>query len=128
MAKEKSLGHMIDSLYAARADRIEKQREVDAMKLQERDLQASIMAKLEKQGISSGRGSLATASITKSVQPQVADWKKVYAYIRKEDAFHLLHQRVASTAWRELHEAGKKVPGIEAMPVQDLSLTKASKG
>ena len=123
-----TLGEMIDTLYEMRATRIDKQRVVDDMKVHERTLKDDIITALKKQKLAGSKGAVATASISKSTEPVAEDWKKTYAYIKKNDAFHLLHQRIASTAWRELYEAGVKVPGIGAMEIEDLSLTKAMKG
>lgn len=132
MPKQKAvtLGSLIDELYLARDKRIEQQREVDAKKVIERQIQAQIMDMLDKQGITSSRGKVATASITSSTKPTVDEtsWKKVYDYIHKHKAFHLLQKRIAVEAWRELHESGIKVPGIVADDIKDLSLTKATKG
>jgi hypothetical protein len=80
---------------------------------------------LKKQGLEKGSGKSATASIKKTIVPVVEDWKKTYAYIHKNKAFELLHRRLASTAWSEVIEAGGKVPGVAALEVEDLSLTKS---
>lgn len=123
----RTLGRMADLLYAMREARLAKAREVDDMKSKERALEQKILDTLEENDLQRASGHVATASKTTSTVPQVEDWAKVRAYIKKNDAFELLHQRIASRAWGELHDAGKKVPGIEAVVKFDLSLTKASK-
>jgi len=128
MAKAKSIGGLIDSLYKAREQRIAAQREIDDMKVAERELQKRVMEELNKLGASKLSGSVATASIQWSTVPRVADWDKLYTYIHKNKAFYLLHQRIASKAWAEVVDTGKTVPGVEGVTVEELSLTKASKG
>jgi hypothetical protein len=123
--KRTTIGPLIDALYAARAMRIEKQRDIDAMKSHERTLHQQIMEALEAQGLQKGSGKTATASITVSTVPKVEDWNKLYAYILKTKSFELLHRRIASTAWTDIVDAGKQVPGVSAMEVTDLSLTKS---
>ena len=129
MAKGKvvALGVMIDGLYERRAKRIELQREVDNMKAEERELQANIMERLHEMKSAKASGLTANATLKQSTVPKVESWPKFYAYVHKHKAFELLHQRIASTAWAEVVEAGKQVPGVVAVPVEDLSITKLTK-
>lgn len=127
VVKAPALGQLIDILYVKRATRIEQQRQVDALKVKERELKEQIMQLLDIQKSLGSKGTLATAAIIEEVEPVPENWDKTYAYIKKYDAFHLLHQRIAVRAWREIHDAGKKVPGIGSIITRDLSLTKSSK-
>lgn len=127
-AKKENIGEMVDRLYAMRADRLELQRQADDTKKNEVLLRQTIIAALKEQGLAAARGNVATGSIKKEDIPKLENSDKFFAYVKKNDAWHLLHKRVTIEAWRELHEAGKKVPGVEAIPTEDLSLTKATKG
>jgi hypothetical protein len=108
-----------------RETRIAAQRQVEAMKGTEKELQAKIMEALEKQDAQKASGKHATASLTESEVPKVEDWNKFYAYVHKNKAFELLHRRIAITAWQERADAKVKIPGVTSMKVQDLSLTKS---
>ena len=129
MAKSKAptLGEMIDSLYQKREQRIAAQRVADGMKAEEMTIKQSIVEKLQELNAESMSGKMATASIKTSVVPKVADWQKLYAYIHKNKAFELLHQRISSTAWSELVDSGKSVPGVDEVELTDLSLTKSKR-
>lgn len=122
------LGTLIDGLYSAREKRLELARQVDALKEEERGIKTLIMERLADMKSSKAAGQFATASISTKTEPLVEDWKKAYKYIHDKKAYHLLHQRIASRAWAELHDAGVTVPGIAAVAVKDLSLTKLTKG
>lgn len=126
--KKESLGKMVDKLYDMRAKRIAIQKQVDEAKSQERLLKVEIIERLEAEKLTGSRGELASASITEEDQPHVTDWNKVYKYIKKHELFNLLHQRIATTTWRDMLDGGVAIPGIEAVPVKDLSLTKANRG
>ncbi len=126
--KGPSIGTMIDKLYTMRETRIAAQRVVDDNKKDEALLRQQIIEVLKEQGLNGARGVIATGSIKKEDVPKLSNADKFFAYVKKNDAWHLLHKRIAVEAWRELHEAGKKVPGVEALPVEDLSLSKATKG
>lgn len=120
-----SLGAKIDDLYRKRAARLELEKEVAAAKQQETELQDEIIHMLGDAGLGAGRGETATASLKTSTKPIVTDWSHVYQFIRDNDRFDLLHQRISSLAWSELEKDGILVPGTEAFTEIGLSLTKA---
>lgn len=122
------LGKLIDQLYDQRAARIALGKQVDDMKVKEAELRHAIIKLLKDGKMSKGGGQRASATITKAATPIVEDWDKLYAYIHKNKAFHLLHQRIASRAWGEMIEAKKVVPGVSSMVVEDLSVTKLTHG
>jgi hypothetical protein len=121
------LGQIIDRLYTARAHRLEVEAEVKQLKKQEAELKAEIMAKLAEAQLNSGRGEVATASITHSTVPNITDWDAVYGFIMENQMFELLHRRITTALWGALEEEGRHVPGTEAVVVTDLSLTKATR-
>lgn len=125
--KAAPLGNMIDTLYQMRATRIEAQRKVDDMKMVEKTLAKDIMDRLRQDKAQKAGGSVATASIVKNTVPEVENWVKLYAHIKKTGEFELLHQRISFRAWAERYDADKKVPGVLPSIIEDLSLTKAQR-
>ena len=124
----KELGGTIDALYALRQSRLEKQKEIDAMKVEEMNFRQIIIGMLEESGLAKASGGMATAGIKVTVEPLVTDWDPVFEYIRKENKFELIQKRISAPAWRELKESGILVPGTEENPVVDISLTKSTRG
>lgn len=62
--------------------------------------------------------------LTRSTMPSVKDWDALYAYIHKHKAYYLLERRMGVTAFRELLEAGKNVPGVESFTKIKVNLVK----
>jgi hypothetical protein len=120
----KTLGQMIDNLKMLRDFRLEKQREVDSIQAQERALEGEVLSALTEAGLDSGRGDVATASVSLTVVPTVADWPSFYEYIKQNDAFDLLERRPASGACRARWDDKLSIPGVEQMNRVSLSLRK----
>lgn len=47
-----------------------------------------------------------------AVVPQVEDWDKFYAWIRRGNRFYMLERRPTVTGCRELWDNGKQIPGV----------------
>lgn len=125
--EDKSVGALIDELYVLRADRLELSKKVDALKTQEAQLRAKIIAQLRDVDLASGSGQIATGSITTSKEARMLDWNEFWQWAVEHDARDVIQKRVSITAIRERWEAGVEVPGLEAVEVADLSLTKRRK-
>ena len=92
---------------------------------QYRALETVLMAKLDEQGMKRATiDGVATATLTEQVVPNVTDWDAVYGYILENEAMHLLQKRPATAAFRELHESGEAIPGIEPYTKRTISLRK----
>ncbi len=123
-----SIGNMIDSLYDLRQQRLNLQKQVDALKEQETALREAILFELDMNGLAKASGSHATAGVTLAIQPSVEDWDAVYGFIKQHERFDLLQKRLSTTAWRELVDEGVHVPGTFVTEVRDVSLTKSARG
>lgn len=128
-AKEQPLGVVIDALYRARELRLDREREVEGLKRQEKELRGLIIAALRKSGLDGARGEVAFGSIVakRTVRLTTPDaWPEFWAWARKDPLGSYVQRRVAVEAVREQLDAGKKVPGVELEEFDDLSLTKAA--
>jgi hypothetical protein len=61
--------------------------------------------------------------VTKTI-PRVADWDKLYAFVKKTGSFDLLQRRLTDSAIQERWEAGKSVPGVETFNAVSVSINK----
>lgn len=120
----KDLGTCADMLYDLRAQRAEAQRVVDAIEAQEKQLKEHIIDTLPKSNLEGVSGHVANIRVNRKIVPTVKDWDKLYAYVHKNKAWHLLQRRVADAAVKELWEAKKKVPGVEEFQAITVSCTK----
>ncbi len=124
----KKLGERIDLLYRLQQDREAKQHTMEVMiaelKKDEQKVEDSIINEFTAEQISKVGGTIAAATVSLHVYPQVKDWPAFYAYIKKTDSFDLLERRPTRVAYRERVENGEKIPGVESFTKKVLSLRK----
>lgn len=117
-----SIGALADQMYSVR----EKKRVLDAqvkdLEGQYADLESQLMEAMDAQGTDKAAGVLATVSITTNTVANVEDWDSFLLYIYKNKYGHLLQRRVSDPAYRELLDAGKKVPGVAPFNKRKLNL------
>jgi len=56
--------------------------------------------------------------------PVPKDWEAIHQYVKDNNAFHLLYRQILSKTYRELLNAGEKVPGIETYTKISISVRK----
>src|SRR5262245_16625341 len=107
------LMRLIDQAIAVEAERQEIDRRSRAVKKQEDNLKARVIQEMQKKkldGMGTETGHF--ASITTTIEPVVADWTKLHAFIRSTGALELLHRRLTINAVKERWESGVEVPGV----------------
>lgn len=124
MKPPKTIGACIDKLFELRKERLNIEKDADAVRAKESELEKYIIETFNKTDLDGARGKTAVAGITMSTVPTVKDWDKLFKYVKKEDAFDLLQKRVSATAYRERMDAKEVVPGVESFIVTKLSLRK----
>jgi hypothetical protein len=122
-----TLGEMADSYYTARAARLAKEKELDALKEQEAVAKRIVMDVLKTLNLEGAKGNVANVSIQRRTQPNVINREAVESYIRETGDLGMLQFRVSVTRCKELWDDGIEIPGVEAVEVEDISLTKVSK-
>lgn len=90
-----------------------------------RSLEMELLQRLDSQGMKQAAADAGTATITKTILPNVVDWDALWQHIVDTSSFHLLQRRPAAAAFRELNSSGEKVPGIDAYEQRTISLRKA---
>lgn len=102
----------------------EKKRQInkDLMDLNEqiRELEHRIWQCMESDDLLKFTTPDGTIYISPQIVPKVVDWGKFYEYIKETEAFHMLERRPSRAAFRELHEAHKAVPGVEAVEFDEV--------
>jgi hypothetical protein len=99
------VGTLIDRMWALREERKALEAQAAAKEKELDDLEATLMAQMDAEGIKKATGSKATVSFTTSVVAQIQGdegWAQFHAYIKKTGHFGLLQKRVTDTAFREL--------------------------
>lgn len=125
---EQSIGGMTDKLIALRDTKRDLETKIKAIEAESEVITEALMEKAEREGIDKGTGKTGTFSITANTVANVVDWDALNAYIKKTGHFHLYQRRVSDPAYRELLEAGKKVPGVDPFTKKRLNLRALSAG
>jgi hypothetical protein len=103
---------MIDRMYMLIEQKRGLEAQVKEVTAEISEIQQTLLTRFTEVGTDYARGSLASASISESVVPQIEDWGAVMEWIMENDGLYLVHRRVSSGPWKELQDAGVDVPGI----------------
>lgn len=117
-----SIGGYIDLLFALREQKRDLESQIKEIDECVKDHEASLEAAMQEAGLDKATGSKATVSFTSTVVADVTDWDTFWLYVAKNKFFHLIQRRVSDPAYRELLEAGRKVPGVQPFPKRKLNL------
>lgn len=120
-------GVLIDKLVKARKAKAANAVITKRLDEEYKAIEAEVMETLEAQGLAGAKGKLGTVSIINSIVPDVQDWDKFYAMIKKNGWFHLLNRAPNAPAFREAleikGEAWMKKNGVTPFHKKTLSLT-----
>lgn len=119
-------GPTVDKLVGLRNKKRDLEASVKSLEGQIEELQSQLLEEMESAGVDKFSGKLGTVSISTNVVANVEDWDALYPYIAKNKLWHLLQRRVSDPAYRELLDAGKKVPGVQPFSKKRLNLRAAS--
>lgn len=126
MAKP-TIGELIDAMYRVRQKRLEVQKKVDDLKAKQNQIEAMLMEALNSQKTRKGEGSLASASISTSINPVAKDWDKLNKWILRHKELELFQKRLSAPRYRELLEDYPRgIPGAESYEQHTINLRKLS--
>ena len=117
-----TMGALIDSIWASREEKRRLDAQVKETEAAIAELQTQLMERMEAEGTDKARGSKAGVSISTNIVANVEDWDALWAYIAKNKYYGLLQKRVTETAYRELLDLGKTVPGVQPFPKRTLNV------
>lgn len=113
-----------------RDDLRERKRELEAeVKVIDQALAANeleIIERLDEMGVSRFAVGKLSFSISENTVGNVEDWDQVYAYIRDNNAFHLVQRRLANAAYKELLDMGDSLPGVVPFNKRSLNFRKGA--
>lgn len=123
----RTLGTLYNEVFEKRAEAQAAQKRADAIKAQQKDLEAIIMAKMDQDGTKLGATDQARISITETTVAGIEDWETALDFIFDNDLKQLLYRQLSAAAFKELLAAGEDVPGVRAYTRRGLSIRKAPK-
>lgn len=122
-----SVGQAADALHDIRELRLAMQKEVDAVKARELEIENWIIEQCQVD--TGGVGMRYKAVVKPDVKPRIADWATFSAAIFDPDhnlwgRLDLVQKRLSDTAIKELWDANVEVPGVEKFNAKKVSVTK----
>lgn len=106
------IAHKVDLLYEARQARLEADKEAARLKKEETRLSNEVVQLMREHELYALGGNRCTVKVKVEKKPTVADWSKLYEYIKEHDAFDLLHKRLTEAAVNLRVEDNVEVPGV----------------
>lgn len=122
--KTKALDTMIDDIFDIRNEIKALNKQVDGLKAQKEEMELKLMEMMDAVGTDQSRSSVATATITETVVPQVTDWDAFWKYIMRNKATYLVERRAAAVAFRETLEQrkGRPIPGVSSFTKRNVGI------
>ena len=117
-----TIGGMTDKLIELRDRKRDLEAQVKLIEVEYEGISDALLEKATAEGMDKGAGKKGSFSISTNTVANVTDWDALNAYIKKTGHFHLYQRRVSDPAFRELLEAGKKVPGAEPFTKRRVNL------
>ena len=117
-----TLSELSTALFRAKNEKRQLNERIKELNVQIRDYEMRIWKLMDAEEPSLLKFATSTGTIYLSPQivPKVVDWSAFYGYIEANQAFHMLERRPSRAAFRELHEAHKLVPGVEAVEFDEV--------
>ena len=116
------LGGLIDNLYELREKKRGFESEAKKVEAEIAEAEELITQRMDEEGAAKATGMKATVSFSMSVVGTISDRDVLNAWVKKTGCFQLFENRISAAAYRELLDAGKKVPGVEPFNKRKLNL------
>ena len=118
------LDDKIDKMFKLRERKRELEAQVKAINAEIAECNDWLLQRYAEIGTTTARGSLASATLTETIVPNIEDWGLVQQYIMDNDALYLVHRRISAGPWKELMDTGEEIPGITPFTKRTISLRK----
>lgn len=114
--KTVALDTLIDGIFDIRNEIRAVTKQADELKVQKSEMEVQLIEMMDAVGTDQSRSSVATATITETVVPNVTDWDAFWRFIYRNKASYLIERRPASVAFRETLEQrnGRPIPGVSS--------------
>ena len=122
--EQSALAEIVDKLFQTREQRYALQHEIKKLEELESACRIALIKSLPKFGATGLAGRYARAQLETKQIVRVEDWSKLYAFIKKKNAFDLLQRRVSDTAVKARWEEKDVVPGTVPDRITVVSLSK----
>jgi hypothetical protein len=118
------LPDLVNQYISIRAQRLELDRQSKVVKEAEDDLQKVIVSKMREGDMKALGAANGLVKLHESEEPVAENWEEIWAFIKANDAWELLHKRITITAVKERWNDGVAVPGVGKSTVYKLTVSK----
>lgn len=126
MAKP-TIGQLIDAEFRVRQKRLALEAQAKELKKKQDQIELMLMDALDAQKTRKGEGTMASASISTSIEPIAQDWEQIDRFILRHKEIQLLQRRIKVERFRELlKERPKGIPGLDKFEKRKINLRKLS--
>jgi hypothetical protein len=132
MPLPRSLPACVDAFYALRDEKSEASKVVKAIELDQGRIREHLVNNISKSRDKDGvAGKVALAKVSTELYPQLEDWDRLIAHVKKTGNFDLLPKQINSGLLKEMlvdprtgkARTGKTVPGVKLVQIVKLSVT-----
>ena len=120
------LPDLVNQYISVRAQRLELDRQSKVVKEAEDDLSKVIISKMREQEMKALGATNGLVKLHESEEPVAENWEEIWAFIKANDAWELLHKRITTTAVKERWNDGVAVPGVGKVTTYKLTVSKGS--
>jgi hypothetical protein len=124
-----TVGSLIDALWTQREAKRELEAKIKEIETLMAQYEEQLDIQMAKDGVIKANGAHASASFSSTVSASVegeGGWDLAFPWIAKHKYWSLLRKQLNDAAYREILEAGKKVPGIQPFTKKRLTLRSLS--
>ena len=123
--KAKKVGALATRLLQAKERKKELNTQLKDLNEIIRELELDLLHAMHDENLVSAKTPLGAVYVGRQTVPIVQNWDEFYAYIRENNAFHLLERRPARKAYCEELESGNFVPGVDPHSFDEIRTRKS---
>ena len=117
-----SIGSLIDDMHDLREQKRDLESQIKDLNAKITDIERNLIAQMESAGVSRTSSAKATASVVESTRYTIEDPDAFFAFVKRNNYFHLLERRPSTAGCRELFEQRGGVPGVIPYTVSRVNL------
>lgn len=116
----KDLGRLTTILFKFKDQKEKLNKQLKELNEKITETEILLLQEMKAQGLYGTKSPAGSTYISRQLVPKVVDWDAFYNYIDKHKYFHMLERRASRTAFKEQHELGQVVPGVEPVMYDEL--------
>jgi len=121
---KRPVGDFMEELFKLKRIKAEHNSAIKELNIHIDIIEKKLLENLQSFGLDRISNHLGTVYISGQVVPNVVDWDAFYEYVGKTNSFHLLERRLTKTAFREMHENGEEIPGVDPVSFDEVRTRK----